>query len=259
MIDLHCHMLPAVDDGPSDLEAALALARAQQHAGVRTAVATPHVTAEHAHNLSAEIADRVEGLRCAIATEGDIELELLAGGEVDLWRAAELSDDELDALKLGGGPWLLAESPLRPGASFDGLVHDLQSRGHRLLLAHPERCPAFQSDPSKLANLVYGGVLTSITAGAFVGRFGDTVRRFTQRLVADGLVHSVASDAHGADRRRPGLRAELEVSGLGSMVAWWTEEVPAAILAGDRIPPAPDAPVGSGRRGLRILRSRRRR
>ena len=258
MIDLHCHILPGVDDGPADLAGSLALARAQQLAGVRCVVATPHVTAAHPHNLGAEITEGAVALTAAIEAEGDIVLEIRSGGEVDLWRAAELSDEELDALKLGGGPWLLVESPLRPGASFDGPLLDLQRRGHRLLLAHPERCPAFQRDPSLLANLVDAGMLTSITAGAFVGRFGATVERFAHQLAVDGLVHSVASDAHAADRRRPGLRTELEVVGLGAMAPWWTERVPAAVLAGDHIPkaPSPKPSAAPRRRRLRAPRWR---
>ena len=89
------------------------------------------------------------------------------------------------------------------------LLHHLQARGHRIVLAHPERSPALQRDPGKLAALVDAGMLCSITAGSLVGRFGSTVQRFTFDLVQEGLVHNVASDAHDARRRPPGMAEEI--------------------------------------------------
>ena len=112
------------------------------------------------------------------------------------------------------------------------------------MLAHPERCPAFHSDPAVLESLVRAGILTSITAGSLVGRFGAPVRRFAFGLVRDGLVHNVASDAHDDSGRAPGMTAELRRAGLEPLAAWLTTEVPAAILAGGEIPPPPGALEG---------------
>ncbi len=144
---------------------------------------------------------------------------------------------------MGGGPYWLLESPLSVAAGpFDQYVGTLLGNGAKVLLAHPERCPTFLRDPDKLARLVYGGALTSVTAGAFAGRFGAPVREFAFAMLRDGLVHSVASDAHNVDTRPPGLRDELDAAGLGALVPWLTEQVPAAILAGDRLPPSPPLP-----------------
>ena len=90
-----------------------------------------------------------------------------------------------------------------------------------------------------LESLVRAGVLTSITAGALVGRFGGEVRRFALRLAGDGMIHNVASDAHDHAHRPPGMEAELEQAGLGSLAEWLTRDVPAAILSGEEIPPRP--------------------
>ena len=88
-------------------------------------------------------------------------------------------------------------------------------RGHHVVLAHPERCPAFHRDPSMLTSLVSAGALTSVTAGSLVGRFGDEVRRFALELVRDGMVHNVASDAHDDVRRPPGRSQSSSRPGWG--------------------------------------------
>jgi protein-tyrosine phosphatase len=258
VIDLHCHILPAIDDGPPTMKASLALARAHVAAGVRQVLATPHVTWDMPTSPE-QVASGVAQVNAALAEEG-LPLEVLTGGEIAISRGAELGDDELRALALGGGPWLLVESPLTPSAGpFDNVLHHLQARGHRILLAHPERCPAFQREPERLASLVHAGMLTSITAGALVGRFGGTVERYAHELVRDGLVHNVASDAHDIARRPPGLRDELERAGYGTHVEWWCVEVPTAILAGTQIPYPPPAPLRKAKRkrGLRGAWSRR--
>src|SRR5206468_2448547 len=157
-----------------------------------------------------QVADGVAAVNASLRENG-IELEVLPGGEIAISRAADLDDNELRALGLGGGPWLLVESPLTPSAgNFDNALRHLQARGHRVVLAHPERCPAFIREPERLAALVHAGMLTSITAGALVGRFGGTVERYAHELVRDGLVHNVASDAHDTRRRPPGLREVLD-------------------------------------------------
>jgi protein-tyrosine phosphatase len=238
VIDLHCHVLAGIDDGPGTLEESVAVARDAAAGGTELLIATPHVS-RHYLNDAATIAGKVAELNTRLAAEG-VAVEVRAGAEIAITRAAGLEPDELRRLSLGGGPWLLLEPPFRPNVSgLDILLRDLQRRGHRIVLAHPERCPAFQRDPQMLLSLVGEGVLTSITAGSLVGRFGGDVRRFAMDLVAERVVHNVASDAHDRGARSPGIAAELDRSGLGVMSDWWTREVPAAILSGAELPPRP--------------------
>lgn len=256
MIDLHCHLLPAVDDGPPDLGAALEMARLQLAAGVRTVAVTPHVTPRLP--TSPETVERgVAELRVALAA-ARLPLELATGAELDVRSALELDEATLRRLTLGGGSWLLLEAPLGPvAAPLELVAQRLLTRGFRVLLAHPERSPLVQRDPDLLGRLAVDGVRTQVTAASLAGRFGSTVQRFARRLLDDGLVDSVASDAHDARRRRPGMREELLDAGLDeAAIALLADEVPAAILAD-----APVAPVGRvrpSRRGrLRRLLSRR--
>jgi protein-tyrosine phosphatase len=245
VIDLHFHLLPGIDDGPTDLDAALALARAAADVGVDTIVATPHVGWEW-QNTRQTIAEGTRRMNTCLA-ELAIPIHVRAGAEVALTRAIDLADDELRGLTLGGGPWLLLEPPHSAALGIEGLLLQVQHRGHRIVLAHVERCPTFIHDIDMLERLVQSGMLASITAGSLVGRFGRTVQRFARRIVVAGLVHNVASDAHDTDRRPPGLTHELADAGLHGQAAWLTQEVPAAILTGTAIPPAPEWPAPSPR------------
>jgi protein-tyrosine phosphatase len=258
VIDLHCHVLPGIDDGPATMEEAIALGRAQEMLGVRTIVATPHVSYEWPEVTAALIAEGVAEVNAAFAERG-IAVQVIAGAEVALTRAGDLSDDELTALRLGSGPWLLLEPPFSPAgstgahAAIVGLMH----RGHRLVLAHPERSPLFLRDRALLEQLVASGALCSVTAGALVGRFGRDVQRFALGLMADGLVHDIASDAHGSGLRRPpGVGGPVDDAGYGELRDWLCSGVPGAIIAGEPLPPRPAATAPPPRpRGLaRLLR-----
>jgi protein-tyrosine phosphatase len=256
VIDLHCHLLPGVDDGPPDLEASLALARAAAAAGTRTVVATPHI--DHRWGVDPEgVPAAVQRMRAALH-EAHIELDVRPGGEVDLSRLADLTPAQRDAVRLGGGPYLLLETPHRDlqGAGFATAVAQLRRRGETIVLAHPERSPALRRRPEHVAELVGMGVLCSITSSALLGRFGSAVRDFALRLLREGLVHNVASDAHEPRRRGPELlsglhAAEREVPGVLAQARWLTREVPEAILAGAPLPARPPLPEPAPERGLR--------
>lgn len=238
MIDLHCHILPGIDDGPGTIAESVALARAAAAAGTRTIVATPHVSWRYPNDsdtigsLTAQVNER-------LAREG-IPLDVRTGAEIAMTRAPELDARELSELRLGAGPWLLLEPPFSPAITgFAAVVGELRSKGHRIVLAHPERCPAFHHDPQALEALVERGVLTSVTAGSLIGRFGGEVRRFALSMFDRGWVHNVASDAHNAHGRPPGMASELADARLGDMADWLTRAVPEAILSGNEIPPRP--------------------
>lgn len=238
MIDLHCHLLPGIDDGPATIDDSLALARAASAAGITTALATPHVSPRYPNDV-ATIASLVYELNERLAAE-QIALQVLPGAEIALTSAVEMPSERLAGLALGGGGWLLIEPPFTPAAGgIDALVLELVGRGARVVLAHPERCPGFQRDRAVLRSLVRAGVLTSVTAGSLVGRFGAQVRRFSLELMSEGLVHNVASDAHDDVDRPPGIADHLARAGLQPLERWLTSQVPEAILAGDPLPPPP--------------------
>jgi protein-tyrosine phosphatase len=247
VIDLHCHILPGLDDGPANVDFSVAMARAAVDAGIHVTVATPHVRSDHPTQPDA-IADRVGELNDALTAEG-VELRVLPGAEVSLGKAAKLDDATLAELCLGSGNYLLVECPYRSiDVDIEGILRNLQDRGFTPVLAHPERCPLFQRDPTRLARLVNGGALCSITAASLGGGFGSTVRRFAIDLLFDGLVHNVASDAHDHLHRRPDIASGLDaaaadVPALRGQANWFTVTAPVAIVTGrETLPTRPDPP-----------------
>jgi protein-tyrosine phosphatase len=256
VIDLHSHVLPGIDDGAATIESSVAMARAAAAAGTRTIVATPHVSWTYPNRadtivaLSRELGERLRAEQ--------VSLEIVSGAEIALTRAGDIDQAELSSLALGNSSWLLLEPPFTAVvAGLDATIMDLRSKGFQILLAHPERCPAFQREPSLLNSLVRSGVLTSITAGSLVGRFGGMVRRFAFEMVSQGLVHNVASDAHDCLWRPPGVHAELESAGLGPLSEWLTNEIPVAILGDHPIPPRPAFQMPHAKRSLAIWSRRR--
>jgi len=230
------------------------MARQHVEAGVGVVAATPHVAWDIPNDV-ATIELRLADVRAALAA-AEIPLEVVRGAEIDVHQAVRLPDEQLRALALGGGPWLLLEAPLRPGVGFAPVVHMLMERGHRVLIAHPERSPLLQRDADGLRALVRAGAATQVTAASFAGGFGRTVREYAEQMLEAGLVHSAASDAHDPLRRPPGIAAPLIAAGLGELVAQLAQEAPAAILAGDPLPAAPAWRRRRGR-GLRGLIGRR--
>ena len=231
------------------------MVRAAARAGTRMMVATSHVSLRY-RNDAATIERLVGELNGRLRAEG-VPVEIRPGAEIAVAHVGELDRSGLFELGLGGGPWLLLEPPFaRAFTRLGPILLDLQRRGHRIVLAHPERCPVFHREPELLETLVDAGALTSLTAGSLAGAFGRDVRRFALELVRAGMAHNVASDAHDELKRPPSIAAELERAGLEPLAGWLTEEVPGAILAGEEIPPRPEVAEGVGRARARWWRSR---
>ncbi len=247
MIDLHCHPLPGVDDGPSSQQSALELIRSAAATGTRTIVATPHVSAAYAGTNAAGVQEAVRALQASV-DEAGIAMRILAGAEVELLHCESLSPGELEGLRLGDSPYTLVELPFSADGRFVEMLLGVHREVHPVLLAHPERCRAFHDDRDLLRRLVEQGALAQITAASFCGTYGSLVRTTAWRMLEDGLVHVVASDAHDSFRRPPQLREPLELAGLADLVTTLCKANPAAILAGER--PAA-APASTPRRSVR--------
>jgi protein-tyrosine phosphatase len=254
VIDLHVHALSGIDDGPPTLADAVALAKAAHEDGTRTLVATPHVS-ERYPNTPDTIDAAAAALRQRLRTEG-VAISIVTGAEIAVDRLPTLDDAALARLTLGAGPYLMIESPLRASSGdIEGPLLHLLSEGHRVVLAHPERSPTFHREPLLLGRLVGLGILTSVTAAAFTGAFGRTVHRFAERMLGEGLVHNVASDAHDVGTRPPIIADAVAQIGSAPSDPWrdWVlRAVPEAVLGGDPVPAAPHAPA-LPRRGLRRL------
>jgi protein-tyrosine phosphatase len=251
-IDTHVHILPGVDDGPASMADSVALARALVEDGVGSAVATPHLRPDHPAVVPDELAARCDELRAALRHEG-VALDIVVGAEVDLLVAADASDADLRLASYGQrGDYLLVETPYTHlPRHFEESLFELALRGFSLVLAHPERNEAFQSDLARARRLAEGGTLLQVTASSLLQR--SSSGRAARALVASGYADLIASDSHGVDRygRVPlseGERAAHELA--PERASWMVRDAPAAVLAGS-VPRPP--PVRRRRAGWRRL------
>lgn len=206
MIDLHCHLLPEVDDGARSMADALSLARAAVEQGIKAAVLTPHIhpgVFDNRHSLLRPVFERYrQALR-----DADIPLAVYLGAEVhlhpdmfSLWERYELPI-------IGwweGQPLVLLEFPdgsLPPGS--EAACRMSEERGFRWIIAHPERNKAVMRDPERILPFVDAGCLLQLTAGSVIGAFGSVAARTAHLLLSWGVADVVASDAHNLAHRPP--------------------------------------------------------
>jgi protein-tyrosine phosphatase len=250
VIDLHSHILPGLDDGARTLEDSLAIARAAVEDGIRVLAATPHVS-ERYPTAPEEMERALAQVREAIARV-EIPLDVRGGGEIALDRLQGLDRDALRRLALAGTRHVLLETPYY-GWPLDlsDRLFELQASGFAAVLAHPERNGEVQAHPERLRPLVERGLVVQVTAASVDGRLGRRVRTTALLLVAQGLAHMVASDAHSADVRAVGMAEAAQAVGDEALGRWLTEDVPGALLRGEPPPPRPEL---RRRRGFPFLR-----
>jgi protein-tyrosine phosphatase len=252
VIDLHCHVIPGLDDGPTTIEASLALCRTAMAAGTRRIIATPHLNWTYPEVDAAAVYQGVSTLNAALC-EAAIDVEVAPAAEIALSRLPDVSDDDIALLRIGEGPYSLIECPHRGGTptAVQEMLHRFAASGHAILLAHPERCEVFQSNRYLLPALTATGMLSCITARSLTGEFGSTARRYAWELIASGQVHAIASDAHDAAGRPPDLGLALDRAGLSEAhIEYFACSSPAAIVNGDRIPTPPRIVEQRSRRWL---------
>lgn len=238
MIDLHSHILPGVDDGAATLGESLEMARAAVADGIRAIAATPHVRDDYPTSPGA-MERAVAELRGALAGEG-IPLEVLTGGELALDWIDRLGPDDLRRFGLAGSDYLLVEFPYYGWPlGLEDAVFRLGLAGLRAVIAHPERSAEVQAAPRRIEGLVSAGALVQVTAASLDGRTGRHARRCGLELVERGLAHLIASDAHVPAVRGIGMSAAAEAVGDEALARWLTSDVPAAIVAGEDVPPRP--------------------
>jgi protein-tyrosine phosphatase len=211
VIDIHTHILPGVDDGVKNEDDAVEFARVAVDDGVRGLVATPHCKEGIWENDRARVLEEVKRLRGRLAREG-VELDLQPGSEVHIGPdlLAKVRDGRAPTLGDNGKTLLLELSLTQYPVELENLVFELKLGGLEVVFAHPERIQYFQDDVSRYEAVVHQGAYGQITTGSILGDFGSTAREFSEELLRKGLVHVLASDAHGVRRRRPVLGRALE-------------------------------------------------
>ena len=205
MIDLHCHMLPGIDDGSKSLQQSLAMARAAVADGIRVTACTPHIYPGLYENTAEGIRRARQALQAELKRAG-IALTLVDGADT------HLVPEVLDGLRSGriptlaGSRYLLLEPPHHVAPQrFEESVFALQAAGYVPVLTHPERLGWFGAHYAAFRRLALSGVWMQVTAGAVTGAFGREPKRFAERLLEEGLVAILATDAHDLERRPPCL------------------------------------------------------
>ena len=200
LIDLHVHMLPALDDGPGKLEEALEMAAVYVAAGFSKVVVTPHWVVGSAWQPSAEkVLKWVSGFRGTLAKRG-ISLEVAPGMEVAMTMGISALIQAGQVLTLNGGSYVLVEPPFQQmPVGWEQILFEILAVGHRVLIAHPERCGHLAREPEVIREMVDMGVGIQINWKSLLGQYGKTVRHTAWSFLEGGLAHCLATDGH-----RPG-------------------------------------------------------
>ena len=238
MIDLHCHLLPGIDDGPETLAEAIALAAHAVRSGISHAVVTPHVHLGRYQNDRQSIEQHLARFQAELDHRG-ITLSLGLGGEVRIGPEIieMVSEERIPFLgKRDGYRIMLLEFPHHhmPVGS-DKLVGWLLRNRIRPLIAHPERNKEVMDDVNKITPLVSMGCMLQVTAGSVAGEFGEQARVRAVDLLERGWVTLLASDAHNLEHRppelEPGRKAAAQV--VGEAESWkLVRDTPASLLQG---------------------------
>ncbi len=212
MIDLHTHILPGVDDGASDLPTALEMARMAVADGIQVMACTPHFMPGMYDNEATDIRNRVYNLSQHLADAG-IPLQLVVGSD------AHIRPDFLDCLRegkilrLNDSRYVLFEPPHNIAPKrLEDLLFNIVATGYVPVLTHPERLKWIESQFSVFETLVKIGVWMQITAGSLTGRFGARPKYWAEKMLAQGMVHILATDAHNTKSRPPVLSEALTIA-----------------------------------------------
>ena len=202
MIDIHCHILPGVDDGAKNIEESLAMAKAAVTQGIHTIIATPHHKNNAYENPNLVIQQKVIEINQVLVTE-QIPLTILPGQEIRI--TGEILDDleKTELLPLAQSSYLLIELPSGHVPRYTGkMLYDLELAGYVPIIAHPERNQEIIENPEILYSLVKKGAFTQVTAASVCGAFGKKIKAFSQRLIEANLTHFIATDAHNVTSRK---------------------------------------------------------
>ena len=210
MLDIHCHMLPGVDDGAADLSQALEMARIAVSEGVTVVACTPHMMPGVYDNRGPDVRARVEALQAAV-DEAGLPLQLVAGADVHVAPDVVQRLRAGEALSLNNSRYVLIEPPHHVAPPrLQSLFFDLAAGGYQPILTHPERLTWIERDYGLIKSLFRAGVWMQVTAGSLEGRFGASARYWGERMLDEGMVHVVASDAHDPVARPPRLAQARE-------------------------------------------------
>jgi len=209
-VDIHCHCLPGLDDGPATMADTLALCRLLVTDGMTTVIATPHQLGRYdGRNEARKVRQAVAGLNEVLKSKG-IPLRVLPGADVRIdERIPRLLTADRILTLADGGRYVLLELPHEAFIEPLPLIAELAAAGVRTIISHPERYPFVVKNPKVISSWLRAGAYLQFTAGSFVGDFGQQAKSAAWSLIRNGLTSLVATDAHNANVRRPRMSLAL--------------------------------------------------
>ena len=207
MIDIHSHILPAVDDGSGSESESLLMLEDAIREGIHTIVATPHFNHKYTNEKS-KILTGVEKLK-QIIKANHLKIDVLPGQEIRIYGELLADYEAGKLLTIANNPpsvndasYMLVEFPFGHVPNYtERLLYDIELHGIRPIIAHPERNSQLLENPEKLYNLVTKGALTQLTTASLTGFFGKNIQKFSDQLIKANLVHTIATDAHNISDR----------------------------------------------------------
>jgi len=211
VIDIHCHILPGMDDGPATEEESLEMCEIAARDGIRTIVATPHTGSGVYSSRGKDVKAAVSRLNASIKKKRS-DLTILPGHDTRIY--PELIDDIVSGKVLtmnDARKYVLLELPVQSIPFYvERVIEKLKEQGIRSIISHPERNYHVQADPDVLKKFLSLDVIFQITAMSLTGGFGEPAQDTAVRLLEKGLAHIIASDAHSKGKRPPALSAAVE-------------------------------------------------
>ncbi|MEY8735975.1 tyrosine-protein phosphatase [Lactobacillus sp. AN1001] len=200
LVDLHCHILPEIDDGSPNMEVSVELARKAVANGVTHILATPHHLDRNYINHASDVIKKTELFQNRIDSE-KIPLKIFPGQEVHLRGDLIYKLDDILGVD-GGKKYILLEFPHVGVPNYSKkIIFELLKRGVTPIIVHPERNREIQKNINILFDLISSGALAQVTATSYMGGFGEKVSSISKKMIEHGLVQVVASDAHALDGR----------------------------------------------------------
>ena len=206
MIDVHCHILPDVDDGSECMQESINMAMIAKEQGIDKIIATPHYHPEFKYLRGEELNKACEEFKKELK-ENNIDIDIYLGNEIYFTYDLIEKISELDFYCLNKSKYILIEfPPTNFPLNLCNIVYELKQKGFIPVLAHVERYIKIHDDPEIIYDCIKTGAIIQINSSSLIGKQGKEIQRFCNLLIERNMVHLVATDAHGSQRRRPMMK-----------------------------------------------------
>ncbi|QZY55325.1 tyrosine-protein phosphatase [Crassaminicella profunda] len=210
MIDIHCHILPGVDDGAKDLKESIEMARIAYKDGIRTIINTSHFYDTNDFVTGEQLKKKLINLQQKLKEE-NIDMEMLLGNEAYISPNLPELAERREVFTINHSRYLLLELPMQEIPMYtETVIYELRLKGFIPIIAHPERYAKVIEEPNIVCDFIGQGALIQVNSGSIRGRFGEAIQKTVYTLLRHNMVHLIGSDAHASKSRRPMLKKAFE-------------------------------------------------